>query len=358
MKVYPSSRYTVANGVFPDCFTREGHCTPEKLDENLHRIKVLTGQLPAFAITAAWGFDDPPYRFPFELMEVMDQRGVIPLVILWPYGSGPQGGGCLDPIISGDLDAVFHQRAREVYDWSYGGRRPIMAQFGTEVTFAHYPWAAANNGGWELTGQVDGATWPIGPAKYIHASRRIHRIYAEAGCELTWNWHVLAEFWGNYDNLPARYYPGNDYTDWIGVGLYLDPAGGLWGTYEGGLRDSLDQLWGIGSDKPLYVEVMCQEHPTNPAFKSDYFRDVFNRTFSGEFPRAVRHGGAIGVWDAYTATGEPGIAAAGPQAKYTPGPALSSTVPLRMGIDSSPASVLVYREGVSQAWNTNKVRLV
>ena len=355
MKVFPTSRYTMV-GTYPDSVTATGHLSANEIDANLHRHKSLTGSLPAFAITAAYSFDTPAFRLPLDQMETMDLRGVVPLVILWPY---PPIG--LDQINAGELDAVFRERARELYDWSYGGRRPCLMQFGTEITFEHYPWAAANNGGWEMTGWVDGQPWPIGPAKYIHAMRRVWRIFADAGCEITWNWQTMAEFRGNALNRPRWYYPGSECTDWVGISVYRDREGGLWGTYESGLRESLAQIDEIpgAANKPLYVEIMCQEKTGEPNFKADYFRDVFSRTFSGEFERTARHGGAIGVWDAFTAMGEVEVTAGGPRPKLLRTPGITpAPVPLLLGIDSSPAAALAFREGVSGDWYTSRARLV
>lgn len=354
MEIYPTSRYTMT-GVYPNSFRESGHCTPAEMDAELHRYKELTGGLPAFAITAAFPFVDPLFRFPLENMEVMDQRGVVPWVILWPYP--PYG---LDQINSGELDAVFRARAKEVYDWSYGGRRPCVVQFGTEIGLDVYPWGAANNGGWDLIGIVDAKPHPLGPSKYVHAHRRLWRIFAEAGCELTWSWHPFTEHLGNTLNRPCWYFPGPEYTDWVGIPHFLDQSGqGLWGTFEDGLRETLAQIEEIpgAADKPLYVEAMCQDRAGDPAFKEQFFRDLFARTGGGEFERVTRNGWALGYWDDYDAVAEESTAAMRYRAKYVPGLAVAAAVPLSMGIDSSPEALAAYREGVGGAGFTNKVRL-
>ena len=349
MKVVQPSRYAVGDIIYPDGF-RAGpspHCTPEEMDENLHRYKRLTGSLPAVAITAAFQFDDPPFRFPFELMEVMDQRGVVPDVILWLYGDGPLGGGCLDQINSGSLDNVFRARAAELYDWSYGGRRPVMMQFGTEVTLGSYPWSAANNGGWEMTGNVSSQPWPLAPAKYIDANRRAHSIFREAGCEVTWLWHTLANFTDQY-NDPIYYYPGNAFVDWVGFGLYRDLEGGLWSTFESGFTESMRQMAFIWGRKPGYVELMCQEKDGDPSFKADFLRDAFSGL--------AGYVNAIGYWDAYTAM-VPAARHIGPAPKGPLPLTREVLVPALMGIDSRPESLAAYRAGVSGEWYSNRVRL-
>ena len=335
MKFYPPSRYAVT-GCFPDCI-RSGispHCTPAEMDENLHRYKELTGSLPAFAITWAPQFD--AFRFPLELMEVMDTRGVTPDVILWPYGPEDLGGGCLDQINSGSLDDVLRASAREVYDWSYGGRRACMAQFGTEVTLGHYPWSATNNGG-----------CPAGPAKYVAAHRRIHGIFAEAGCELTWLWHTLANFTGEPLNDPVQYYPGDEIADWVGFGLYRDHVGGLWETFQSGFAESMRQMAFVWGRKPGYVELMCQEQAGDTAFKADFLRECFDGL--------AGHVNAVGYWDAFTALVDP-VRRSVPTPKFVRAPSNRMPVPAAMGIDSSTAALAAYRAGVGGPWYTDKAR--
>ena len=359
MKLYPTSRYTMV-GTYPDSYTMTGLLSPDQMDANLHRHKRLTGSLPAFAITMAFQFDTPAFKLPFDQMEVMDNRGVVPWVILWPYGNGPQGGGCLEQINYGEFDDVFRERARELHDWSYGGRRAYMLQFCTEVSLYSYPWAAANNGGWGMTGRVDGQRWPIGCAEFIHAHRRVWHFFDAAGCDVTWNHQTFPEILGNNLNHPSWYYPGRRYVDWLGVPLWVDRDRlAPFGTFEDSMALSLHQANEItdAADLPLYLEVVSQESRTDPQFKSDFFRDVFTRSLG--FERVARNGCAIGYWDAFTVMEETEITAAGSRPKLTPRiSSITASVPAQMGIDSSPASLAAYREGVSGDWYTSRARLV
>jgi beta-mannanase len=80
-------------------------------------------------------------------------------------------------------------------------------------------WAWEMNGDWfEWDGSHNGRH----PAAYVRAYRRIHRIFREAGAgnvAFVWspNWNSSPDAsW----NRMERYYPGDEYVDWVGVSGY------------------------------------------------------------------------------------------------------------------------------------------
>lgn len=86
--------------------------------------------------------------------------------------------------------------------------KPLLLRWAWEMNGDWFAWGGAGNG--------------KDPGKYVSAWRRIHRIFAEEGADnVAWvwspNWNSSPnESW----NALQRYYPGDDYVDWVGVSGY------------------------------------------------------------------------------------------------------------------------------------------
>jgi hypothetical protein len=139
--------------------------------------------------------------FPSGLEEWDIAHGRIPMVS-WK-GTG------LSEINSGRHDALIRQRAREIK--ALGA--PVFLRWGWEM-----------NGDWFA--HSGSANMPNGPAKFVLAWRRIHRIFTAVGASnAVWFWCANAENapnerWNSWRN----YYPGDAYVDWVGIDGYN------WGT--------------------------------------------------------------------------------------------------------------------------------
>ncbi|MEU4218535.1 glycosyl hydrolase, partial [Actinoplanes sp. NPDC026623] len=89
-----------------------------------------------------------------------------------------------------------------------GMKRPILLRWGWEMNGDWFEWDGAHNG--------------RDAAAYVKAWRRMHRIFREQGAgNVAWVWSP------NWNSAPAqswnriqRYYPGDDYVDWVGVSGY------------------------------------------------------------------------------------------------------------------------------------------
>jgi len=73
---------------------------------------------------------------------------------------------------------------------------------------------------WEMNG--DWFDWGGSPSGYVRAYRRIHRIFRANGADnvaFVWspNWNSSPD---SSANAMERYYPGDDYVDWVGVSGY------------------------------------------------------------------------------------------------------------------------------------------
>jgi hypothetical protein len=107
-------------------------------------------------------------------------------------------------IIDGSSDRVIARVARKLA----GMERPILLRWGWEMNGDWFPWDGSHNGD--------------DPAAYVKAWRRLHRIFREQGAgNVAWVWSP------NWNSSPGtswnrfqRYYPGDEYVDWVGVSGY------------------------------------------------------------------------------------------------------------------------------------------
>jgi hypothetical protein len=134
--------------------------------------------------------------------QLPDGPGSLPpgtiLMISWngaPYGSIT--GGSQDALIAHAADALARYH------------RSVFLRFAWDMNGNGYSWSGARNG--------DNA------AGYVTAWRHVHDIFAAHHVtNVAWVWapaaaSVPAQSW----NDAARYYPGDRYVDWVGVGGYL-----------------------------------------------------------------------------------------------------------------------------------------
>jgi hypothetical protein len=89
-----------------------------------------------------------------------------------------------------------------------GMKRPILMRWGWEMNGNWFEWDGSHNGD--------------DPAAYVRAWRRLHRIFGEQGAEnVAWVW---SPNWNSQPNTSwnrfQRYYPGDEYVDWVGVSGY------------------------------------------------------------------------------------------------------------------------------------------
>ncbi len=115
----------------------------------------------------------------------------------------------LGAIASGADDAGLRARAEAVAR----DRRPLLLRFAHEMNADWYPWDGVRVG---APGTHDG------PARYVAAWRHVHAVFVAAGAtNVRWVWSpnhrsIPAAAW----NDAARYYPGDDVVDWVGVDGY------------------------------------------------------------------------------------------------------------------------------------------
>jgi hypothetical protein len=127
-------------------------------------------------------------------------------------------------ILDGGSDANIRKVARKLK----GMRRPILLRWGWEMNGDWFAWSGARNG--------------RNADDYVKVWRRLHRVFADQDVtNVSWvwspNWNSSPrESW----NRVQRYYPGDDYVDWVGISGYnffdespstlFDPVTSLYGS--------------------------------------------------------------------------------------------------------------------------------
>ncbi|GIE33907.1 hypothetical protein Ait01nite_069520 [Actinoplanes italicus] len=127
-------------------------------------------------------------------------------------------------ILDGGSDANIRSVARKLK----GMRRRILLRWGWEMNGDWFEWSGARNGS-----DAD---------DYVKVWRRLHRVFAAQDVtNVSWvwspNWNSSPEeSW----NRVQRYYPGDDYVDWVGISGYnfydespstlFDPVTSLYGS--------------------------------------------------------------------------------------------------------------------------------
>ena len=158
------------------------------------------------------------------------RAGVVPM-ITWEAWRPPRVFGTLvvdQPryrlarIAAGAFDSFLWRYAAEVR--RFGG--PVMLRPFHEMDGFWYPWSGTANGN--------------SAHSFVAAWRHVHDVFAKAGAtNVTWVWSINALSVPNRPgNLPADYWPGARYVDWIGI------SGFNWGTSTSyGAWDSFDKIY-------------------------------------------------------------------------------------------------------------------
>ncbi len=147
----------------------------------------------------------------------------------------------LDAIVRGDFDA-------DIAKWGQQAARfatPVISEFGTEMNGSWFPWNARWNGRRQ------------GAKLFRDAYRHIIDVTRAAGAgNIIWVFHVNnaddpVKNWNRFE----KYYPGDDYIDWLGVSIYSMQA--PYDTEKTGFVKSLPRVMNrfnrMAPDKPVIV---------------------------------------------------------------------------------------------------------
>ncbi len=214
-KLLPPPSNKIYFGAFPDFGGSEDRVSTKRV----HDFEKLVDHNLTWAMFSQNWFEGITY--PKAHIHAIHEAGAIPYVRLMPRSDESQGHAeprfSLQRIIDGDFDANLTRWAQD----AKADGIPILVDFAVEMNGDWFPWSGVFNGGAKTDGYGD-ATYPDGPERYRDAYRHIIDLFrAEGVRHITWMFHPnLASEPSKTWNAPAKYYPGDDYIDWVGFSLY------------------------------------------------------------------------------------------------------------------------------------------
>lgn len=207
---------------------------PEALAEISQVEQQLEHRFPILHVYT--GFNEEFSDFRLRKLEPVARESSIPLI---SWAPGVAKGVLYKEIAAGNLDSYLRRWAQGVKAW----KSPVFIRFAYEMNMVNMDWNATESNG--------------GPEAFIHAWRRIHRIFNDEGVtNVRWVWCPHADQQSpNYTDL-RRYYPGDDYVDWIGLDGYH------WGSMPGWEAQAFDRVFRASYDlmasrnKPMMIAEM------------------------------------------------------------------------------------------------------
>ncbi|MFJ5232952.1 glycoside hydrolase family 26 protein [Kitasatospora sp. NPDC088391] len=172
--------------------------------------------------------------FDQEAFEASYRLGAMPLVTWEPWAGGDkavdQPDYRLSRIASGALDDYVKRFARDVKK----ARGPVVLRFGHEMNETWYPWSEERNGNRK--------------GDYVAAWRHLHDVFEAQGADnVIWLWCPDTQSQGRPPL--SRFYPGDDYVDWMGTEAYGTDDAESVGPLLDATYDELTDL----SDKPVFI---------------------------------------------------------------------------------------------------------
>lgn len=180
---------------------------PQTLDGVVELERAVGTVFPLIHFYAAWG-DKPEQQFPLQLVTAIWDLGSVPVITWEPWLDDFENAAHPNVPLRGKRDLHgLSAVAGGTYDfyideWAQAAarfKRPVYIRFAHEMNDPYrYPWGPQNNS----------------KEEYISAWRHVVDRFRAAGANnVIWVWspHVAYEYWD-------LYYPGAQYTDWIGTG--------------------------------------------------------------------------------------------------------------------------------------------
>ncbi len=180
-----------------------------------------------------WGERDED-AFPIDMMRETDKHGAIAMITWEPWltefkKNKKTGVGNtktdLRTIARGEYDNYVREWAREAV--IYG--KPFFLRFAHEMNNIQYPWSDA-------AGNL--------PKDFVDAWRHVHKIFKDEGAK-----NVIF-VWSPKGTMPDEFYPGGEYVDWIGTGVFN------YGSYSEGVWHSFEFIY-----EPIYRSALRYEKP-------------------------------------------------------------------------------------------------
>lgn len=282
----------------------------------------------------------PKIAFPKEAVESVwgyrRENRVIPFIRLMARSGW--GENMPDPIYTMDKLINDETIAARLQDWADEAKRsdiPLMLEFGTEVNNDFFPWNGKHNGNGSTTGYGD-SSYADGPERFRDAFRHVIELFRGRGLtNVTWVFHVDSnpspkpDAPGNAWNAIDKYYPGDNYIDWLGASVYGPEADDPYESFGTIFRPTHKLLRNLSVDKPIAIlELGIDKHPQKAKWVREALLDLKSKEFE-----SVK---AISYWHSKDKDDK-------------------KTMDFR--INSSKDSLRAYREGIADSIFTSQIKL-
>jgi parallel beta-helix repeat protein len=138
---------------------------------------------------------------------------------------------------------------------------------------------------WDMGGAARRG-FTLSGSEFVTAWRHVHDLFAAQGVRGSWVWSPDADAFAGARGGVDRYWPGDDYVDWIGAdGLNSNTCDGGSGWRGFGAIFKAFYAWGSAKGKPLMVsETGTVEDPGDPGRKAAWYLDAA-RTLARSMPQ-------------------------------------------------------------------------
>ncbi len=241
------------NGIMLGIYKPEVPYSLSRLDTLEH---LLNKKFNILSFYQTWGEREEDL-FPADMLRETDRHGSVAMITWEPWltefkknKKSKEGimKTDLGTIARGDYDEFVREWAREAVVFG----KPFFLRFAHEMNNVQYPWSdAAGNT----------------PKEFIAAWRHVHKIFKEEGAK-----NVLF-VWSPKGTMPNEFYPGGEYVDWIGAGVFN------YGSYGTGVWHSFEFIYepiyrsALRYEKPIIIaEIGCSSFGGN---QTQWYEDAF-----------------------------------------------------------------------------------
>jgi endoglucanase len=266
----------IAKPFLTGVFLGDAASTPDRIVPALHDYSEMVGTSPSLVKTFFTLRDDFSARgWAGRVMRGVTRSGATNLIALAPEWDSSPGKDLLALLASGAADAKLRRAARDIAQ----ARVPVLVELAWEMNGNwSYAWQGAANGNSAAAAQ-----------QYVAAWRHVVAVFrAEGATNVRW---IFAPNVGNplgpandttHWNWYARYYPGSDVVDYVGVHGFHAPT--LWG---GAYRDFATLFDGNDADRMLTD--LAARYPDKPIIVGEFAAEETPGRDKGEWIAAAYH---------------------------------------------------------------------
>ena len=195
--------------------------TEDSIKKVIDLEKIINNKFEIVSIYQSWG-PQSLKNFPHSLLSNIRKQGSIPMITWEPYAHNfPEFKNdknlsidwrIFDGILKGKFDGYIMNYALKIRDFG----EPVMIRFAHEMDNPSYPWSFYGGGNT--------------PEEFILAYQYVVKYFNKMGAtNVSWVWNPWEE------DAIEKYYPGDDFVDWIGLtnlNYGLANSNGKWVGFE------------------------------------------------------------------------------------------------------------------------------